>query len=134
MDRYEKDLEEYKQLLSKDSEEALKRFGLALIHSINPAERVLALRSFGIEASSPKDFYNLGVHAIQQDNWTEAIVNFKQAIEADPSQTDAIYNLALCYEKTGHIPQAKQTWEIYVDVISDEREKETIREHLETLE
>ncbi|MGF1574107.1 MAG: tetratricopeptide repeat protein [Sumerlaeia bacterium] len=134
MDRYDKDLEEYKELLISDSEEALKRFGLGLIHSINPAERVLALRSFGIEANAPKDLYNLGVHAIQQDNWTEAIVNFQQAIEADPTQTDAIYNLALCYEKTGHIPQAKQTWEIFINVVNDEREVEIIREHLETLE
>lgn len=134
MDRYEKDLEEYKELLVKDSEEALKRFGLGLIHSINPAERVLALRSFGIEANSPIDFYNLGVHAMQQDNWTEAIVNFKQAVEADSTQFDAIYNLALCYEKTGHVPQAKQTWEIYISVVNDEREVEMIREHLESLE
>ncbi|MDX1971321.1 MAG: tetratricopeptide repeat protein [Candidatus Sumerlaeia bacterium] len=134
MDRYEKDLHDFRELLAKDSEEALKRFGLSLIHSINPAERVLALRSFGIDCNSAVDFYNLGVHAIQQDNWTEAIVNFQQAIEADPTQTDSIYNLALCYERTGHTPQARQTWEIYMDVTSDEREKEQIREHLKSLE
>jgi hypothetical protein len=47
--------------------------------------------------------------------------------------TQAIYNMAICYEKTGHLPQARSTWEVYLDVTQDETEKRVIGARLQTL-
>lgn len=129
-DRYDSDLNKYRDLVHTDSQRALDQYGIAMLYSLNPADRVRALRDLGYEANRADDFYNLGVQAMQDENFTEAIINFKQAIELDSSLTNAIYNLALCYEKTGHTPQAIQTWDVYVDVCEDDDEKEMIKEHL----
>lgn len=133
-DRYDEDLQKFRSLIVKDSEAALDQFGISMLYSLNPAERVSALRGLGYEANEAKDFYNLGVHAIQEDNWTEAIVNFKQAIDLDNTMTEAIFNLAICYEKTGHTPQAIQTFEIFLDVTEDENDKAAVQEHITELQ
>ena len=132
-DRYDSDIKKYRELVHSDSQRALDQFGISLLYSLNPADRVRALRDLGFEANRAVDFYNLGVQAMQDENFTEAIINFKQSIELDSGLTDAIYNLALCYEKTGHTPQAIQTWDVYQDVCEDEDEKEIIKEHLAEL-
>jgi len=133
LDLYERELGRYRETLKLDPKLALERYGMTLINSINPAERARALKSFGMEVTDAVDFYNLGVQAGNEDNWTEAITHFRKALETDPSLVDAIYNLALCYEKTGHTPQAKSTWEIYIESIDDEDEIADIRSHVAEL-
>lgn len=132
-DLYERELGRYRETLKLDTKLALDRYGMTLINSVNPAERARALKSFGVEVTDAVDFYNLGVQAGSEDNWTEAITHFRKAIEADPALTAAIYNLALCFEKTGHTPQAKSTWEIYVDAIDDKEEIALVKEHIAEL-
>jgi tetratricopeptide (TPR) repeat protein len=132
-DLYEKNLSIYRELMTKDKEAALKLFGVTLINSISPAERALAMRDWGSETVSPVDLYNLGCHFAAQQNFGEAILHFKRAIEIDPNLIDAIYNLAVCYEKAGHIPQARSTWDVFVGVTKDEAEKSRTRDHVASL-
>ena len=135
-DLYERTLARYREDLEKEPEAALERYGMTLINSLNPAERVRALKAVGLEAEESVDVYNLGVQASQEENWSEAIVHFKRTVEMDPELKEAIYNLALCYEKTGHVPQAKSTWQVYLDALGEEKpdEADRVRQHMESLE
>lgn len=133
-DLYDRQLASYRAALKRDPEAALDRFGMTMINSLNPAERALAMRHFGVEAADSVDFYNLGVHFAQEENWTEAIDYFKRAVEANPELTQAIHNLALCYERTGHTPQAKSTWKVFLDATNDSSERSRIEQHLESLD
>lgn len=133
-DLYERELQTYRELLASDKEQALSRYGMTLINSLNPAERAGALKGWGVEITEPLDHYNLGVQAAREENWSEAIVHFKKAIELDPTLTEAIYNLALCFEKTGHVPQAKSTWDIYIKAVGSDDETRRIKQHLADLD
>lgn len=132
-DLYERELARYRETLKLGAEAALDRYGMTLINSLNPAERARALKSFGTEITEAIDYYNLGVQAGVEDNWTEAIEAFRKALEIDPDLTQAIYNLAICYEKTGHTPQAKQMWEMYLQITGDKDEVEAIKSHMAEL-
>lgn len=132
-DLYERELERYRETLRLDSEVALDRYGMTLIHSLTPAERVLALKEMGNEITSAADYYNLGHMYAGEENWDEAINFFRRAIEIEPSLTDAIYNLAVCYQKAGLLPQAKSTWQSYHDAIEDAQERRAVREHIQSL-
>lgn len=132
-DLYERELERYRETLRLDSEVALDRYGMTLIHSLTPAERVLALKEMGNEITSAADYYNLGHMYAGEENWDEAINFFRRAIEIEPSLTDAIYNLAVCYQKAGLLPQAKSTWQSYHDAIEDAQDRRQVREHIQAL-
>ncbi|MBX3728688.1 MAG: tetratricopeptide repeat protein [Candidatus Sumerlaeia bacterium] len=134
-DLYQRELARYRAAIARDPKAALQRYGMTLINSIDPAERALALKQWGTEIGEPVDYYNLGVKFAQDDNWSEAILYFKRAVEQDPELTEAIYNLAICYEKTGHTPQARSTWEVYLGTLERESaEADRVRQHLKGLE
>jgi len=133
-DLYERNIGLYRELMASDKDSALNLFGVSLINSVNPAERALALREWGAETAEAVDFYNLGCHFAAQQNYAEAINHFRKAIEIDPNLSEAIYNLAVCYEKSGFIPQARSTWDVYLNVTTDEADKARVREHIGTLQ
>jgi len=132
-DLYERELDRFRETLRVDQDAALSRYGLTLINSLNPAERTQFMRQMGFDIADAVDFYNLGCQAATDENWSEAIDNFRRAVERDPDLTEAIHNLAVSYERTGHIPQAKSTWDVYVGSIRDEDEKSRIKRHLAEL-
>lgn len=132
-DLYERNISRFRDIMREDKDAAFGLFGMTLINSISPAERAQALRQWGFEVSEAVDYYNLGCHSAQEENWSEAIVHFKHAIQMDPNLTQAIYNMAICYEKTGHMPQARSTWEVYLEVTPDETEKRVIGQRLQAL-
>ncbi len=132
-DLYERELARYRETLKMGSDLALDRYGMTLINSLNPAERARALKAFGSDIADAVDFYNLGVQAGAEDNWTEAIESFRKALEIDPALNQAVYNLAICYEKTGHTPQAKQMWEMYLEGASDKDEIAAVKTHMAEL-
>ncbi|MDK2971102.1 MAG: hypothetical protein PWP23_857 [Candidatus Sumerlaeota bacterium] len=133
-DLYQRELDRYRGQIANEPQNALTRYGMTLINSLNPADRALALKQWGIEITEPIDYYNLGVKFAQEENWSEAILYFKRSVELDPELTDAIYNLAICYEKTGHTPQARSTWEVYIGSVGDSSETFRVKEHLKELE
>ncbi|MEQ8821510.1 MAG: tetratricopeptide repeat protein [Sumerlaeia bacterium] len=133
-DLYNYELERYRETLRSSAATALDRYGFTLLNSLNPAERAATLRDIGFELNDAIDFYNLGCHAATEENWSEAIVHFKRAVDIDPDMTAAYYNLALCYEKTGHVPQAKATWNVYLSASDNEDERSRIESHVAELE
>ena len=132
-DLYESELARYRETLRLDSEVAQERYGMTLIHSLTPSERVLALKEMGNDITDPADHYNLGHMFASEENWDEAISYFRKAIEIDPTLTEAVYNLAVCYQKASLLPQAKSTWSSYLDLVEDEEHKAEVREHIAQL-
>ncbi|MCX6275259.1 MAG: tetratricopeptide repeat protein [Bacteroidetes bacterium] len=51
-------------------------------------------------------FYDAGVKCFQQEDFSKAIYNFNQAVEANPWDWDAVYNLGLSYQKTDKLKKA----------------------------
>lgn len=132
-DLYEREMARYRETLRLDTEVALDRYGMTLVHSLGPAEKILAMKEMGQEITEPVSFYNLGhMHAVEE-NWDEAINFFRRAIELDPTLHDALYNLAYCYQKANLLPQAKSTWQSYHDAIDDPDRRKAVKEHIEGL-
>jgi len=129
-DLYDRELNRYRETLRLDTEVALERYGMTLIHSLSPAERVLALKEMGNDITSAADYYNLGHKYASDESWDEAISYFRRAIEVEPTLTDAIFNLAVCYEKANLLPQAKSTWQAYHDAIDDPDDKADVKDHI----
>jgi len=132
-DLYEQQIRRYRQMLETNPDEAQRIYGVSLLNSLDPAERTVAMQAMGASVNEAEDCYNLGVHAARQDNWSQAIDYFRQAIESNPDLTDAIYNLAVCYERLGHAPQAKDTWRVYLEIIPEGPEAERLEKHIKTL-
>lgn len=129
-DLYDREIARYRETLRLDTEVAIERYGMTLIHSLSPAERVLALKEMGNEITSAADYYNLGHKFASEESWDEAISYFRRAIEVEPTLTDAIFNLAVCYEKASLLPQAKSTWQAYHDAIDDADDKADVKAHI----
>jgi tetratricopeptide (TPR) repeat protein len=132
-DLYERELARYRETLKIDPTMAADRYGMVLIHSLDAAERVLALQSMGNDVTDAVDFYNLGHMKASQEHWDEAISYFVRAHETDPTMTDALYNLAYCYQKANLLPQAKVAWQRYHDAISDSELRKRVKEHIATI-
>jgi tetratricopeptide (TPR) repeat protein len=60
----------------------------------------------GTAAGATKHPYNLGCEALAAGNTGKALVLFKEAVKLDPSDTDALNNLAVCYVQTGDYADA----------------------------
>lgn len=133
IDLYESELARYRETLRLDSEVALERYGMTLIHSLSPSERVLALKEMGNEITDAADYYNLGHMHAKDENYDEAINFFRRAIEIEPTLTDAIYNLAVCYQRVNLLPQAKSAWQSYHDAIEDAEEKKQVKAHIQAI-
>ena len=56
---------------------------------------------YGKRATSAKSLLRAGIKAFARGTLDEAILNWQQALQASPGQTELIYNLALAYETTG---------------------------------
>jgi tetratricopeptide (TPR) repeat protein len=52
-------------------------------------------------------FFYLGLVALKQARWTEAVEQFSQAVERGGSQAAVLHNLAYAYERTGKLEQAE---------------------------
>ena len=84
-DLYDRELSRYRETLRLDSEVAQVRYGMTLIHSLAPDEKVLALKSMGSEPTEAVDYYNLGVASAKAEDWNEAVNLFKRAAEINDS-------------------------------------------------
>jgi tetratricopeptide (TPR) repeat protein len=58
------------------------------------------------ECADDTYFYDAGVKCFQQSDFSKAIYNFNQAVEANPWDYDAYYNLGLSYQKADKLKKA----------------------------
>ncbi len=119
---------------SEGLEKTFKRFGFSLFHSLPKEDRVLYEEELGLLKKESADLYNLGgAHAAKED-YEKAVDYWKKALKADPELTDALFNIAVAYERLENLNAARKNYKQYIESIEDPAEIERVREHLSELE
>lgn len=83
---------------------------------------------------SAEIFNDLGVAHLQLRNYSEAIANFNKALEESPDFTEALFNRALAEEQDNRMEAAKQDWQQFIRLTSDEKWKEEAEGNLRRLQ
>jgi tetratricopeptide (TPR) repeat protein len=123
-----------------ESAPAEARLALARVHLAlgTPAEARHALTILEQLAArgnqSAEVFNDLGVAHFQTENYGEAIANFSKALEKLPGYTEALFNRALAYERSNQVGAAKQDWEQFIRLTTDEKWKAEAERSLDLLE
>lgn len=144
-DLYDAELERYRQVVREDLDEAMRRYGFTLYHSLvhwdnenrlNLEDAILQLEiaeRIGMKPRDAMDYFNFAWIAIHKEDWAKAIRLLEGAVNEDPSFADAWYNLALCLERAGKVDEAKQAWEKFLATAESEDAKKQVEAHLATL-
>jgi tetratricopeptide (TPR) repeat protein len=82
---------------------------------------------------SPEIFNDLGVAQFQLEHYGDAIADFTKALEKSPGYGEALFNRALAYERENSIEAAKQDWQEFIRLNSDEKWKAEAQSHLDLL-
>jgi tetratricopeptide (TPR) repeat protein len=69
---------------------------------------------------SPEILNDLGVAQFQLQNYDEAIASFSKALEKSPDYTEALFNRALAEQEDDRIEAAKQDWQRFIHLSSDQ--------------
>ena len=75
----------------------------------------------------------MGVTYHKMKDYGRAAGEYKKAIELDPKDKMAHFNLAEAYEKLGQRQEAIMEWEAVLKLGPDEKEKKTAEEHLKAM-
>ena len=132
-DFYETEVARYQDVLNADLKQAFRRYGFTLYHSL-PAARMIELAGqIGFQPKDAIDHYNVAGAAIEREDFASATKHLKKALDLDPELADAVHNLALCLEKTGHKAEATRQWQRYLELAEGDEDKEAVQAHLAEL-
>jgi tetratricopeptide (TPR) repeat protein len=132
-DFYEAEVARYQDVLNADLKLAFRRYGFTLYHSLPPARMIELAGQIGFQPKDAIDHYNVAGAAIEREDFATASKNLKKAVDLDPDFADAVHNLALCMEKTGHKAEAGKQWQRYLELVTSDEDKETVQAHLAEL-
>ena len=125
-------MEKYRQELGENLEEAQRRYGFTLFHSLKSQEKIDHLRRLGFGPHDGIDHYNLGCVDASQANFEQAAAHFEKAVAEQPDWFEALHNLALALERAGQADKARRQWRRCLEV-APESEREAIETHLSGL-
>lgn len=63
-----------------------------------------------------ESYYNDGYEAYRQENYEDAIPNLEKAFQYDPTNGEALYNLANAYYRSGKVEEAKVTYQQIIEL------------------
>jgi tetratricopeptide (TPR) repeat protein len=133
-DLYEFELERYRASLKRDREQAMKRYGLTLFHSLDNCEKIEMLKELGFQLAEPEDDYNEGVVAYESGDYKRARELFEKAYKAKEDLISALCNLALTFEKLGNIDKAVNAWKQFLEhPKASKKDKAEVEKHLKEL-
>jgi rhomboid protease GluP len=69
---------------------------------------------------NPENHLQLGLYALEQEAWDEAISELEQALAQDPTTTDAYFYLGGAYFNQGNYQLAAQAYESALDLVPDD--------------
>jgi superkiller protein 3 len=61
-----------------------------------------------------EELYDAAIDLYADDKWDEAIAMYNQALELDPSFSDAVHGLAMCYQAKGDLDAAIALTQRYI--------------------
>lgn len=122
-----------------DSAPVEERLALARIHlAFEKADHTqLALTildqlmSKGVE--TPELLNDHGVANYQIRKYDEAIKDFNRALEKKPAYSEALFNKALAEDRAGRYQDARQSWQQFINLSTDEKWKDEAKRRLSTL-
>lgn len=133
-DFFESEISRYSANLEADPEDTYRRYGFTLFHSLPPAQMVLENQKLGFFRGDAVDNYNMAGLEIGKENYTGAIELLEKCLKEDDSIAEAVYNLALCYEKTDRQADALKQWNKFLEMAEDEEDLELVRDHVAELQ
>ncbi|HVZ98190.1 MAG TPA: tetratricopeptide repeat protein [Chitinophagaceae bacterium] len=81
--------------------------------SLNPRQmNILSLN----DVAKEDDTFDYGVRLMKKEKYDKAIGQFQKCLKINPRDTDALYNLAFCYQKTGNTESACELWKELKDM------------------
>ena len=140
LDHYEKEKAHFERLLADNPKEAYRRFGLAMLYSIEDEALVRERNQFNLEPRDALDHYNLGVLENEAGNHREALSHYRKAMAVGTDLPELYYNLALTYRELSETREAKKNFQRYLAIVEgwkdewDQDELETVEEVREYLE
>jgi tetratricopeptide (TPR) repeat protein len=118
-----------------DSRLALARVYLALGKGEEAKKAITILEQLIATGNQSAEIFNdLGVAQFQLGNFEEAIANFTKALEKSPGYNEALFNRALANERENRIEAAKQDWQEFIRLNSDEKWGDEAERHLDMLQ
>lgn len=124
------EVERYTQVLNADLNEAFRRYGYTLLHSLAPSDQVRLRQKLGMATDDAIDLFNLAGLEIEAENYAGAVKLLEKAAGKTPTLADAYFNLALCFEKLGKDDSAKKAWNTFLEIAESEEDKAAVREYL----
>lgn len=124
------EIERYVQALEADPAAAMRQYGFTLFHSLPPLRQVALTEKLGLAPAEPNDHFALAALAISREEYKAAVGQLQKCLAADPECADAVYNLALCYEKLGNKSQAVQQWNRFLEMTESSEDRSTVEAHL----
>lgn len=115
----ERQLDEFRKLLAEDPQQAYKRYGVTLVHSLDEETYFQEMTRFGWEPRTALDFYNLAVLATNRGDHEEALDLYEEAIARDEELACAHYNLAATFEALGQEDKQRSSLERYLELMSE---------------
>ena len=87
-----------------------------------------------VGADIAETYYNDGYDAYRQENFEDAIPNLEKAFKYDPTNGEALYDLANSYYRAGQEEQAKETYQKVIELFPDTEKANKSEEFLADLE
>lgn len=134
VDFFDQEIQRYAASLEADSDDAYRRYGFTLYHSLPAAHMVVESRKLGFYRDDAVDHYNLAGLEIGSENYEAAAGLLEKALKMDDSMADAAYNLALCYEKLDRKQDAIKLWNRFKELADEEEEIAPVNAHLAELQ
>lgn len=70
------------------------------------------------QVESVADLFTIGCLCMEQGHYADAITAFEKALKLDPTFTEALSNLAVCYQNSGQQEKAVETFRKYKTISS----------------
>jgi tetratricopeptide (TPR) repeat protein len=132
-DFYQSEVSRYEATVDRDLDEAFKRYGFTLYHSLPPVKQVQLAKKLGFMVNDAVDHFNLAGVEIASEHWTEAAKLLQKALELDGTFADAAYNLALVYEKLDRKSDAINLWSRFQELAQGDDDRKSVDAHLAEL-
>ena len=87
-----------------------------------------------VGADISASYYNAGYDAYRQDNYEDAIPNLERAFKYDPTNGEALYDLANSYYRAGREDEARETYQRVIELFPDTEKASKSEEFLADLE
>jgi tetratricopeptide (TPR) repeat protein len=97
-------------------------------------EKAVQLSSYGDPKDAAINYYNMGVTFINSGQTEEAVEALLNALEADPSYSEAYYQLGVCMLGLGKMEESVKNLQQYLDVSPDGPNAEVAKQLVDSLQ